>query len=132
MRNKKEKWLAFLLVSPSILAVAIFVYGFIGWTTRVSFSAWKGMIPDYSFVKFQNYIDLFTNNLRFQIDIRNTIIFTVIFVVGTLLLGLVTALLLDQGLKGEGFFRSLFICFMRRNTTNETIIKLSNKSRKIP
>ena len=33
MRNKKEKWLAFLLVFPSILAVAIFVYGFIGWTT---------------------------------------------------------------------------------------------------
>jgi glucose/mannose transport system permease protein len=109
MRNRREKWQAFLMVSPSILAVVIFVYGFIGWTTRVSFSAWRGMIPDYTFVWFKNYINLFVNNFRFSIDIRNTIMFTVIFVIGTLVLGLVSALLLDQGLKGEGFFRSLFI-----------------------
>jgi glucose/mannose transport system permease protein len=109
MRNKKEKWLAFLIVSPSILAVAIFVYGFIAWTTRVSLSAWRGMIPDYTFVSIKNYVELFVNNFRFSIDIRNTIMFTVIFVVGTLLLGLASALLLDQSLKGEGFFRSLFI-----------------------
>jgi glucose/mannose transport system permease protein len=109
MQNKKEKWLAFLLVFPSIAAVGVFVYGFIGWTTRVSFSAWRGMIPDYTFVKFKNYVDLFVNNQRFQIDIRNTLMFTSIFVVGTIILGLITALLLDQGLKGEGFFRSLYI-----------------------
>jgi glucose/mannose transport system permease protein len=109
MRNRREKWFAFLLVSPSILAVAIFVYGFIGWTTRVSFSAWQGMTPNYSFVGFKNYINLFVDNLRFQIDLKNTLIFTAIFVIGTLLLGLITALLLDQGLRGEGFFRSLFI-----------------------
>ncbi len=109
MRNRREKWFAFLLVSPSILAVAIFVYGFIGWTTRVSFSAWQGMTPNYSFVGFKNYINLFVDNLRFQIDLKNTLIFTAIFVIGTLLLGLVTALLLDQGLRGEGFFRSLYI-----------------------
>jgi len=52
MRDKKEKRLAFLMVSPSILAVGIFVYGFIGWTTRVSFSAWRGMIPDYTLCRF--------------------------------------------------------------------------------
>ena len=46
-------------------------------------------------------------NLRFQIDIKNTVIFTGIFVLGCLVLGLFSALLLDQGLKGEGFFRSL-------------------------
>jgi glucose/mannose transport system permease protein len=109
MRNKKEKWQAFFFILPSILAVAIFVYGFIAWTIRVSFSAWKGMIPDYTFVGLKNYIDLFVNNQRFQIDIRNTLMFTSIFVVGTLILGLLSALLLDQGLRGEGFFRSLYI-----------------------
>lgn len=109
MRNTREKWLAFLIVSPSILAVAIFVYGFIAWTTRVSLSAWRGMIPDYTFVGIKNYIELFVDNFRFSIDIRNTVMFTVIFVLGTLLLGLASALLLDQSLKGEGFFRSLFI-----------------------
>jgi len=109
MKNSKEKWLSFLMISPSILAVGIFVYGFIGWTTRVSFSAWRGMTPDFTFVGLKNYINLFVNNLRFQIDIKNTVIFTSIFVLGCLLMGLLSALLLDQGLKGEGFFRSLFI-----------------------
>ncbi len=109
MRNKKEKWQAFLLVSPSILAVAIFIYGFIGWTARVSFTGWKGILPDYTWVGFKNYINLLTNDPRFQVDIRNTLLFTVPFIVGTLVLGLITALLLDQGLKGEGFFRSLFL-----------------------
>lgn len=97
------------MVLPSIIAVAIFVYVFIGWTTRVSFSAWQGMTPDYTFVGLKNYINLFVDNLRFQIDIKNTLIFTGIFVVGSLVVGLFSALLLDQGLKGESFFRSLFI-----------------------
>lgn len=109
MQDRKEKRLAFFLVLPSIIAVGIFVYGFIGWTTRVSFSAWRGMNPDYTFVGLKNYINLFVNNLRFQIDIKNTLIFTAVFVLGCLILGLVSALLLDQGLKGESFFRSLYI-----------------------
>lgn len=109
MRNRKEKWQAFFLVLPSIAAVAVFVYGFIAWTARVSFTDWKGLIPDYTWAGFKNYITLFTSDPRFQVDIRNTIMFTVIFVVGTLVLGLITALLLDQGLRGEGFFRSLFL-----------------------
>jgi len=109
MQDRKEKRFALLMVLPSIIAVAIFVYGFIGWTIRVSFSAWRGMTPDYTFVGFKNYLDLFINNLRFQIDIKNTLIFTLVFVLGCLIIGLLTALLLDQGLKGEGFFRSLFI-----------------------
>lgn len=109
MQDKKERWYAFLMIFPSIVAVGIFVYGFIGWTTRVSFSAWRGMSPDYTFVGLKNYINLFVNNLRFQIDIKNTLIFTLIFVLGCLIIGLLSALLLDQGLKGEGFFRSLFI-----------------------
>jgi glucose/mannose transport system permease protein len=109
MRFKKEKWLSFLVVSPSILAVGIFVYVFIAWTVRVSFTDWKGMIPDYTFIGFKNYINLLTNDPRFMVDIRNTVLFTVPFVLGSLVLGLLSALLVDQELKGEGFFRSLFL-----------------------
>jgi glucose/mannose transport system permease protein len=109
MRLKKEKWLSFLVVSPSILAVGIFVYVFIAWTVRVSFTDWKGMIPDYTFIGFKNYINLLTSDPRFMVDIRNTVLFTVPFVLGSLVLGLLSALLVDQELKGEGFFRSLFL-----------------------
>lgn len=106
--QKKETWLSIALVSPSILAVLIFVYGFIGWSVRVSLSKWKGLLPDYTWVGLSNYINLFSDP-RFMVDVKNTLLFTVLFVVGCLLLGLILALLLDQGLRGEGFFRSLFL-----------------------
>ena len=111
MRSKKidrDTILAFLLVLPSIIAVFIFIYGFIFWSVRVSLSNWVGLMPNYEWAGLQNYIDLFQDP-RFHIDVRNTIIFTVLFVGGCLILGLFLAILLDQGLRGENFFRSLFI-----------------------
>ena len=96
------------LVAPSILAVGIFIYGFIAWTLRVSLSSWKGLLPDYSWAGLSNYIELFSDP-RFLIDLRNTAIFTLVFVVGSLLLGFFTAILLDQNLPGENFFRNLFL-----------------------
>lgn len=108
MTKNRDALASFLLVSPSILAVLIFVYGFIGWSMRVSMSAWKGLLPDYTFVGLQNYLNLFSDP-RFHIDVRNTLIFTLVFVGGSLVLGLGLALLLEQGLRGEGFFRSLFL-----------------------
>lgn len=104
----RERILSFFLASPSILAVLIFIYAFIGWTVRVSLSKWKGLNPDYSWNGLTNYINLFSDP-RFAVDIRNTVIFTVVFVGGTIILGFFLAVLLDQGLRGEGFFRSLFL-----------------------
>jgi glucose/mannose transport system permease protein len=108
MTKNKDKILAIVLVSPSIIALAIFVYLFIAWSVRVSLSEWKGLLPDYTWAGFSNYIELFSDP-RFHIDIRNTVIFTVIFMGGSLLLGLGLAILLDQNLPAEGFFRNLFI-----------------------
>jgi glucose/mannose transport system permease protein len=108
MLKDKDRYLSILLISPSILAILIFVYGFIGWSVRVSFSNWKGLNPDYSWAGLKNYLGLFSDP-RFHVDIRNTIIFTGVFVVGSILLGFFLAVMLDQGLKGEGFFRSLFL-----------------------
>lgn len=108
MYARKEKLYGFLLILPSIIAVGIFVYGFIAWSVRVSFSKWKGLTPDYTFVGLRNYLDLFADP-RFHVDIRNTVIFTVVFVLGALAIGLFLAILLDQRLPGEAFFRSLFL-----------------------
>jgi len=108
MFRDKDRFLNILLISPSILAVLIFVYAFIGWSVRVSLSKWKGLTADYTWNGIKNYLDLFADP-RFQIDIRNTLIFTGVFVVGSILLGFLLAVMLDQGLKGESFFRSLFL-----------------------
>jgi glucose/mannose transport system permease protein len=108
MAKNKDRYLNLLLVSPSILAVGIFVYGFIAWSIRVSMSQWKGLTADYTFVGFKNYISLFSDP-RFMVDIRNTVLFTLVFVIGSISLGFFLAFILDQGLKGEAFFRTLFL-----------------------
>lgn len=107
MKNK-DQLLSFFLVSPSIIALGIFVYGFIAWSARVSLSSWKGLLPDYTWTGLSNYLELFKDP-RFHIDVRNTAVFTLLFVGGSLVVGLGLAILLDQNLKGEAFFRSLYL-----------------------
>jgi glucose/mannose transport system permease protein len=108
MLRDKDRYLSILLISPSIVAVLIFIYGFIAWSVRVSLSKWKGLNPDYTWNGLKNYIELFSDP-RFAVDIRNTVLFTTVFVAGSLILGFLLAVMLDQGLRGEGFFRSLFL-----------------------
>ena len=103
-----DRTIAVLLVLPSIVAIAIFVYGFIGWSLRVSLSKWTGLIADYTFVGLDQYTRLLADR-RFMIDVRNTAIFTVLFLVTSLTIGLILAILLDQRLRAENFFRSIFL-----------------------
>ncbi len=103
-----DRVFAILLVLPSIIAIAIFVYGFIGWSVRVSLSSWTGLIPNYTFVGLDQYIRLIGDR-RFAIDVRNTVIFTSLFLVISLSIGLLLAVLLDQKLRAENLFRSIFL-----------------------
>lgn len=104
----KERLGALLLVTPAVIAVGIFVYGFIGWTLYISMTAWNSMIPDFTFVGLKNYIRLF-HTLRFQADLRNTLVFTVFFLFACLTIGLTLAVLLDRGIRGEGVFRNTYL-----------------------
>lgn len=105
---ENETALTIALLLPSIVAVAVFVYGFIGWSVRVSLSKWKGLNPDFTFVGLKQYIDLF-HDPRFMIDVRNTGVFTVGFLIGCIVIGLGLAVLLDQKLRGEALFRGIFL-----------------------
>ncbi len=103
-----ERMVAILLISPSILTVAIFVYGFIGFTIFASFTKWDRLVPDFTWVGFSNYEKLFANP-RFQIDLRNTVGFTLLFLVACLAVGLLLAILLDQRVRGEGILRGVYL-----------------------
>ena len=110
----RERWIAFLLVLPSIILIAIFVYGFIGWTAATSLSKWDTVEPDYTWVGLENFRNLFTKDggvsaKRFAIDLWNTAFFTFLFLVVCTALGLLLAILLDQRIKGEGIFRTIYL-----------------------
>lgn len=103
-----ERITAVLLVSPSVLAIAIFVYGFIGFTGFASLTKWDSLLPDFTLVGLTNYQKLFTNQ-RFQIDLRNTVAFTILFLISCLIIGFFLAFLLDQRIRGEDIFRSIYL-----------------------
>jgi glucose/mannose transport system permease protein len=105
---KGDRLIALLVISPSILAVAVFVYGFIIWTFRISFVKWDNWLPDYTFIGFQNWITLFTDE-RFQIDLRNLFQYALVFMTQCIFLGFILASLIDQKIKGEALFRTIFI-----------------------
>lgn len=88
---------------PSLIAIGIFVYGFISWTGYVSLSNWNSLVKDLSFAGLKNFAFLF-QDFRFQSDIRNTIMFTVLFIFACLAIGLLLAMLVNSKIKGEGFF----------------------------
>jgi glucose/mannose transport system permease protein len=100
-----------LLLSPSLILLAVFVYGLIAWTMRLSLTDQHTAIKSGSFVGLKNYVDLFVNDIngRFTHSLKNLFIFTVVFMVGALVMGLIWALILERGLPGEGLFRAVYL-----------------------
>lgn len=105
-----DRLLSATILTPSVLAIFIFVYGFIGFTFWVSISNWKTNKRDLSISDpwYKTY-DTLINTTRFQISLRNTLVFTVLFLIVTIVGGLVLALLLDRRVMGSPLFRSIFL-----------------------
>jgi len=97
-----------LLLAPSAVLIALFVYAFIAYTGFVSLTAWRGIVPDYTFVGLRQYQQLFDLE-RFQADLSNTVRFTALFLTASIVIGLGAALLLDQRLRGTIFFQNVFL-----------------------
>jgi glucose/mannose transport system permease protein len=114
LRGNRERWIAFAMILPSIVLIGIFVYGFIGWTGVVSLSKWDTVQPNYSWAALDNYKQLFSQEggvaaKRFNIDLWNTLFFTLLFLLLCIVIGLLLAILLDQKIKGEGIFRTIYL-----------------------
>jgi len=111
MRRLRHWGPGLLLLSPSLVLLAVFVYGLIAWTIKVSVSDEHNARGSKGFVGLDNYTNLFTNDIndRFVHSLKNLLIFTVVFMVGTMLLGLLWAFLLERGVRAEGFFRTVYL-----------------------
>ena len=108
MRISRDRVSSLLVIAPSVLAVAIFVYGLIAWTGYISTVKWDTLRPDYTGVGIANYQAIFAQN-RFLMDIRNTVVFTIFFIAASLTIGLTLANLIDRQIRSEGLFRNIFV-----------------------
>jgi glucose/mannose transport system permease protein len=110
--SKLRRWgPGVLLLSPSLIVLGIFVYGLIIWTAKLSLSDRHNAIDESKFIGLKNFTDLFTNDIndRFVHSLKNLLVFTLVFMIGTLILGLFWAFLLERGVRAEGVFRSIYL-----------------------
>lgn len=104
---QRENRQFFLYISPWLL-------GFVGLTIFpmlyslvLAFS--NSTIGDISeLVGFDNFIFAFTQDENFLPAIKNTALYTVMFVPASLIMGIAIAMTLNQNLRGRGFFRVAF------------------------
>lgn len=99
------------LLAPTVIALSVFIYLFIGVVGYTSVSEWTiSSAPELAIAKPFGaiYKTLFTN-YEFQSDIRNIIVFTVLLLVCVVALGLFTALLLFHVTVGRNVLRTVML-----------------------
>ena len=95
-----------IALSPSLALIAIFLYGFIAYTAAVSTTNSKAFPRFDSFVGLEQYWRLF-HTPRWHVAFTNMFLFGGLFLLVTISLGLLIAILIDQRIRAESFFRSI-------------------------
>jgi len=107
MRRRLSHYMPMIAVAPSVALMAIFVYGFMLWTGYMSLSG-STLMPKYNFVGLTQYHKLWTNPIWLT-AVDNTLVFSVLFIGLTIVIGLALAILLDQRIRAEGFLRFIYL-----------------------
>lgn len=99
--------LPFWLILPSLIVSFIYTFGFTAWTFYLSLSD-SAQLPSYDFVGLAPYFKLWANK-RWNIAFSNLFFFSGFYVLGTMAVGLLLAILIDQKVKAESFWRTIFL-----------------------
>jgi glucose/mannose transport system permease protein len=98
---------AALALLPAGLIVLVVYLGCMLWTVRLSFTSSR-LLPVLDWVGAQQYTRLFANE-RFLVSAENIVVFGVLFIAGCLVLGFLLAVFIDQQVRVEGVFRTIFL-----------------------
>ncbi len=96
-----------LLITPSALLVLVCVYGYIMFTFYLSFTS-STMMPQYQLAGTAAYERL-AGLENWSVALRNLGVFAGLYIVLALALGLGFAILIDQKIRAESAFRSIFL-----------------------
>ncbi|WP_316685173.1 sugar ABC transporter permease [Undibacterium sp. Jales W-56] len=102
-----DVWLPRLVLSPTVIASLIFVYGFIGLTAYLSLTESR-LMPNYTLSGFSQYVALFDID-RWWVSASNLGIFGGLFILICLVVGLLLAVFLDQRIRAEGALRAIYL-----------------------
>ena len=96
-----------LVLVPSLAASFVYVFVFTAWTLYLSLSD-STLLPSYGFVGLDNYISLWSNR-RWNIAYTNLFLFSGFYILGSMAVGLLLAILIDQRVRGEAVWRTIFL-----------------------
>ena len=96
-----------LLLSPSVLLVLVCVYGYIMFTIYLSFTS-STLMPSYEWAGTASYQRLFALE-NWRVSLSNLAVFASLYIVIAMSLGLGLAILIDQKIRAETGFRSIFL-----------------------
>lgn len=96
-----------LFCLPGFIAYCIFLIFPILMGIYYSFMDWNGISKSYNFIGFANYAKLFTDK-KFGAALLFNFRYTIMLIVGVVVISVVLALLLNKEFKGRSFFRTLY------------------------
>mgnify|MGYP006142654551 FL=1 len=108
MSRSIESWLPKAVIAPGFVLGFAFIYGLMIWNGILSVTGSR-MLPNYDeFVGLEQYINLFDMD-RWWVALKNLGIFSVLYVGGSIIIGLFLAILLDQKIRAEGIIRTIYL-----------------------
>lgn len=102
-----ERHLPRIVVAPLFALSLFFVYGFIAWTAYISLTP-SGVLPNYDFQGLAQYERLWATP-RWYVAIKNLFVFSALFIVISMAIGILLAILLDQRVRAEGLIRTIYL-----------------------
>jgi multiple sugar transport system permease protein len=106
-RTMRREWSAYVFLLPGFLIFSVFTVFALGFTVYLSFHEWQIVSVEKPYVGLQNYEDMIHDE-RFRHAVINTFYFTGAVVPLQIVGGLAIALLLNTGLRGRVFLRTLY------------------------
>jgi multiple sugar transport system permease protein/sn-glycerol 3-phosphate transport system permease protein len=105
--RRRERRTALVMLAPSLLFLAAFTYWPILRSAAYGFYDVQLGSKEIFFVGWENYVRLWHDEL-FWTSLRNTVLYMVITVPGSIGLALLLAVALDRGLRGTALYRATF------------------------
>ena len=103
----KAAWSAHAALLPMGITVLVAYVVSILWTIRISFSTSK-MLPKSDWAGGLQYVNLFTSD-RWSTAMINVALFGLFFISGALIIGFLLAVFIDQKVRLEGVFRTIYL-----------------------
>ncbi len=108
----KRNAVGYAFILPIILYFIVFQLAPMLIALFISFTNYSlEHLNDYSFVGFDNYIELFTNSVKYPMfwsSLKTTFFYILLTVPANIILALVISALLNSKIKGEKFFKTIF------------------------